>query len=453
MSRLFGTDGVRGIANKELTPEAAFKLAYAAVSVLDEYKFKDSDLRESGKVLIGKDTRISSSMLEDAMAAGFCAAGCDVVSAGVIPTPAVAYITDKYNLAAGVMISASHNSYEYNGIKIFADNGMKLPDEIEDKIEAAMSEFPGGIYADRPAYEQTGRHSFNEDIIREYEEHLLAEADFDLKGMKIAIDCANGAAYQTAPYVFSTLGAEILTMACEPDGININDNCGSTHLEALKRFVLENNCDLGVAFDGDADRLMLVDANGEEVDGDAVMAIIAEDFKKENKLQNNTLVATVMSNMGLEKAMNENSIEMLKTKVGDRYVLETMLAKNCSLGGEQSGHIIMLDHSTTGDGQLSAIKLLHALAKSGKSLAEAKKIMKKYPQVLENVVVSDEVKHGLADNAELAAMIARIEKDLADRGRILVRASGTEPKIRVMAEGEDIDEIRVYVQEICEIFR
>jgi phosphoglucosamine mutase len=436
MARLFGTDGVRGVANQELTPELAFRLGRAGAQVLA------GECSHKPVILVGSDTRISCGMLESALVSGICSAGADVLVAGVIPTPGVAYLSRKYKCDAGVVISASHNSYEFNGIKFFSGSGYKLPDATEDKIEWLIAESDHTGAADnRPLGAALGRRIERQNAAHEYVEHLKRRMAVDLSGLKIALDCANGASAHLAPALFSDLGAEVVAMGINPDGTNINANCGSTHLDPLRQLVRREGCDIGLAFDGDADRMLAIDENGLPVDGDEIMAIIALDMKAQGQLREDTLVVTVMSNLGLDLMAAANGIRLAKTKVGDRYVLEEMLRCGYNLGGEQSGHIILLDHSTTGDGLLSALRLLGALTRQGKRLGKARQIMTVLPQVLRSARVGNDNKSNALADADVCAAIARLEAILDGHGRVLVRSSGTEPIIRVMIEGENIDEI------------
>ncbi|MBQ3432500.1 MAG: phosphoglucosamine mutase [Clostridia bacterium] len=444
MGRLFGTDGARGVANSELTPELAMNIGRAAASVLT----KGND---RPKFLIGKDTRQSSDMLEAALAAGLCSVGADVLILGVVPTPAVAYLVQRYGYDAGVMISASHNPCEFNGIKIFQGTGYKLPDEIENKIEAIILDG-----AETPPVKiggDVGKISYSDTAVDDYIAHILTCKQADFSGMKIAFDCANGSSSATAQKLFSSLGIDGVYIANEPNGININDKCGSTHLEALQACVKENGCALGFAFDGDADRMLAVDANGTVVDGDKIIAICAKYMKSQGTLKNDTAVVTVMSNMGFFKFCEQNGISCEKTGVGDRYVLENMLQNGHNIGGEQSGHIIFLDHSTTGDGQLSAVMLLNVLQNTGKSLASLAAEMEVYPQVLVNVKVTPQGKAAYASDTVIAEKIAFVESSLNGEGRVLVRLSGTEPLLRVMLEGKDLDVITVAANDIADLVR
>lgn len=446
MGRLFGTDGVRGIANKDLTNELAMKIGSAAATVL----LKGA---KSAKptVLIGKDTRASGDMLEAALTAGLCSVGCNVLSIGVVPTPAVAYLVGKYECEAGIMISASHNPCEYNGIKIFQKSGYKLDDAIEDEIEKIIlgeEETPelkiGGA---------VGNRLYSKTAVKDYIEHVVSTTDVRFDGMSIALDCANGSASVCAKEIFTALGAKCLMLSDTPDGTNINDNCGSTHPEELMKFVKDAGLDLGLAFDGDADRMLAVDENGELVDGDKVIAICANKMKQEGKLKNNTAVVTVMSNMGFFKFCDEYDIHCARTAVGDRYVLERMLKDDYNIGGEQSGHVIFLDFATTGDGELSGVQLIETVVKSGKKLSELAKIMTVYPQVLINVKVSPEGKQKYNNDEYIIAATQKAEMELLGDGRVLVRVSGTEPLVRVMLEGKDLEHITKLGNDIAEVVR
>ena len=446
MGRLFGTDGVRGIANKDLTNELAMKIGSAAATVL----LKEA---KSAKptVLIGKDTRASGDMLEAALTAGLCSVGCNVLSIGIVPTPAVAYLVGKYECEAGIMISASHNPCEYNGIKIFQKSGYKLDDAIEDEIERIIlgeEETPelkiGG---------EVGNRLYSKTAVKDYIDHVVSTTDVRFDGMSIALDCANGSASVCAKDIFTALGAKCLMLSDTPDGVNINDNCGSTHPEELMKFVKDAKLDLGLAFDGDADRMLAVDENGELVDGDKVIAICANRMKQEGKLKNNTAVVTVMSNMGFFKFCDEYDIHCARTAVGDRYVLERMLKDDYNIGGEQSGHVIFLDYATTGDGELTGVQLLETVVKSGKKLSELAKIMNVYPQVLINVKVSPEGKMKYSNDEYIIAATQKAEMELLGDGRVLVRVSGTEPLVRVMLEGKDIEHITKLGNDIAEVVR
>ena len=453
MGRLFGTDGARGIANSELTCELAMQIGRAAAMVLTAHTNKRP------KVLIGMDTRASSQMLESAISAGLCSVGADVMLLGEIPTPAVAYLVKKYEYDAAVMISASHNPCEYNGIKIFQGTGYKLPDNLEEEIESIILDKtqvpPVKVGGD------VGRITRSKTARTDYSNYLKSIAKNDLKeyninnlnGLRIAVDCSNGASSVIAPNVFMSLCDDCYFLAAHPNGTNINEKCGSTHLEVLQDFVVRNKCDAGLAFDGDADRFLAVDENGQVVDGDKLIAIFAKYLKNKGKLKNNTAVVTVMSNMGFFKFCEENDINCEKTKVGDRYVLESMLENDYIIGGEQSGHIIFREFATTGDGELSALKLLCIMKESGKKLSELASEMKVFPQVLINVRVSDFGKARFPRDKEIKNAIESAEKELGDTGRVLVRVSGTEPLVRVMLEGKDEEKINVLAQEIAEVIK
>ncbi|MDN5331097.1 MAG: phosphoglucosamine mutase [Tepidanaerobacteraceae bacterium] len=439
--RLFGTDGVRGIANKELTPLLAYRLGRAGAHVLSENHRRPT-------IVVGRDTRISGDMLEAALIAGICSTGANVLKVGIVPTPAVAYLTRYFGADAGVVISASHNPVEYNGIKFFNSEGFKLPDAMEDEIEALLEDCDDRIKS--PTGPEVGK-VFSEDGIRPYAEFIKSIANRDFTGIKIALDCANGAAYKIAPLVFRELGAEVFVINDCPDGCNINVNCGSTNPEVISLFMREVRADIGLSFDGDADRLIACDEKGEIIDGDHIMAICADYMKSRRILKNGTVVATVMSNMGFEVALKNRGIKTVRTKVGDRYVLEEMLKGGYNLGGEQSGHIIFLDHNTTGDGVLTAVKLLSVMVESEKSLSELRNIMKVYPQVLVNVKVKD--KSGYIENRKIKKAIEEAEALLGENGRVVVRPSGTEPLIRVMVEGEDEKVINELAHKLAGVIR
>lgn len=445
MGRLFGTDGIRGVANTELSCELAMKIGRATATVLTD------ETHKKPKVLIGQDTRISSNMLENAIAAGLCSVGADVITLSVVPTPAVAYLVKKYNCDAAIMISASHNPCEYNGIKIFKSDGYKLPDMIEEQIEALILD-----EVKKPMLKvggSVGRVEKSESAIGDYIEHLKGTVDVDFSGMHIALDCANGSASVSAEKIFSDLGASCDMLSDKPNGVNINDNCGSTHLENLSRYVKENHLTAGFAFDGDADRMLAVDENGDTVDGDKIIAICSAYMKKEGKLEKDTAVVTVMTNMGFYKFCDENGISYEATRVGDRYVLETMLQKGYSIGGEQSGHVIFSDYAATGDGQLTALQLLRVMKKTGKPLSELAKCMNTYPQVLVNVKVSNMGKARYNYDEEIKLAIKSAKNELGDKGRVLVRVSGTEPLVRVMLEGEDQKQIEKLANEIAQVIK
>ena len=443
MGRLFGTDGVRGIANDKLTCELAIKIGRAAAAVLSD------NARRRPLFVIGMDTRVSSGMLSGALTAGLCSVGADVYQLGVVPTPAVAYLVGKYKADAGIMISASHNSFEYNGIKIFSGDGYKLPDDLEEQIESIVLD-----EAEQPRLSLGNDVGMVEDkptAVKDYIDHLKSTIPNALTGVKLAVDCANGSSSVTARRLFTELGADCHVMFDKPDGRNINDGCGSTHMEALSAFVRDNSLDIGLAFDGDADRCLAVDGAGNVVDGDFIMAIMAKDMMKRGKLERNTVVGTIMTNMGFAKFCEENGIRFVSTKVGDRYVLEEMLLEEYCFGGEQSGHVIFRDYATTGDGQLTAIQLLCLLKREGVTLAEAAKIMTRYPQVMINVKVSHEGKLKFYLDPEVKSAIEWGKTELGRDGRVVVRVSGTEPLIRVMAEGLDSEKINQVVTHIAEV--
>lgn len=445
MGRLFGTDGIRGIANTELSCELAMKIGRSAAIVLTQ------EISGRPKVLIGMDTRISSEMLEAALAAGLCSVGVDVLLLGVVPTPAVAFLVKKYGYDAGVMISASHNPCEYNGIKIFRSDGYKLPDELEERIETIILDET----AAPPCLvgKDVGRITRSEMAVFDYLEHLVSTVDDGFAGMRIALDCANGSASVTAPELFMRLGAVCEVLCCEPDGVNINRECGSTNLENLCRFVKENGLMAGFAFDGDADRLLAVDENGEPVDGDRIIAVCAKEMKDTGRLAQNTAVVTVMSNMGFFKFCHDHDIAYETTKVGDRYVLERMLEKGYAIGGEQSGHVIFLEHASTGDGQLTALQLLQVMKRTGKSLSALAAAMEVFPQVMINVKVSNIGKKRCDTDAEIRTAVQKAENELGGDGRVLVRVSGTEPVVRVMLEGKDSAQIARLAGEIAEVVK
>lgn len=437
MKRLFGTDGVRGIANDTLTAQLAFRLGRAGARVLA------SQGGTSPVVVIGRDTRISGSMLEDALSAGIQAAGGNVVKAGVVPTPAVAYLVTELGADAGAVISASHNPYEYNGIKFFNSQGYKLSDELEDEIQSLLEEDIKG--------ETVGTASYSENAKDMYVSHLLSTIDIRLDGMKIVLDCANGASFETAPQVYRALGADVTVTGDSPDGININDGCGSTHPENLSRKVIETGADLGLAFDGDADRLIACDENGQVIDGDKIICICAEHMMKQGKLNGSPVTGTVMSNLGFHKYLESIGCTTESAAVGDRYVLESMMKTGSRIGGEQSGHIILPDYGTTGDGTLASLQLVKAIKASGKSLGELSAKIKLYPQVLVNARVKNENKQKYKEDEEITAAIADVEKAMEGDGRVLIRPSGTEPLVRVMIEGSDLKVIEEYARSVADL--
>lgn len=435
MGRLFGTDGARGIAVTELTCELAMNIGRAAAIVLTKQKTHKGKAR----ILIGKDTRISSDILESALIAGITSVGADVELLGVVPTPAVAYLVRYYGADAGVMISASHNSVEYNGIKLFSSTGFKLPDEVENEIEALILDTPEKMTLVDGS--DVGRVRTMYGAVSEYNEHIQSTVDGKFQGLLVAIDCANGSASATAESLFYKFGAEYVYINNEPDGLNINDKCGSTHMEQLVELVKKRGCDVGFAFDGDADRCLAVDEKGNIIDGDKLIAILSRYMKEIGTLKNNTAVVTVMSNLGFHRFMNENKIETVCTKVGDRYVLEEMLNNGYNIGGEQSGHIIFLDHATTGDGQLTAAQTLELLSKCKRPLSQLVKDIPDFPQLLVNVKITEDKKGLWEKTQKITDIIAQAEQAMGENGRILVRESGTEPLVRVMIEGKDKKEV------------
>lgn len=445
MGRLFGTDGVRGIANKELTCELAVEIGRAAAVVLTDSTNKHP------KILIGKDTRVSSNMLEGALIAGLCSVGADVVTLGFIPTPAVAFLVGKYKADAGIMISASHNPFEFNGIKIFNGDGYKLADALEERIEAIVLDKEIEIIS--PSGNDIGRVSSATNAVKDYVDHVKSTVPFALDGMEIALDCANGSASSTAEKLFTELGAKVHMLNYKPDGININDNCGSTHMESLIEYVKENKLDCGIAFDGDADRCLAVDDKGNLVNGDLVMAICAADMKSRGKLNKDTVVGTVMTNMGFTRFCENNNLNFIATKVGDRYVLEEMLLEEYSFGGEQSGHVIFLDFASTGDGQLTAAQLLSILKRRNTKLSNFSSLIQKYPQIILNVSVSSDGKLRFYTDSVIKKSINEAKNKLGKKGRVVVRVSGTEPLIRIMVEGEDEAEINEIATSLADVVK
>ena len=420
---LFGTDGIRGLANVDLTAELALDVAVAAAHILVE------NSNERPRAIVGQDSRASGEFLEAAVVAGLTSAGVDVYRVGVVPTPAVAYLVASTGADLGVMISASHNPMPDNGIKLFQRGGEKLADEVEALVEARIGE-PW----QRPTGAAVGRVINDDQLVDNYIEHLLSTIDVSLNGLKVVVDCANGASSFTAPVALSRAGAEVIAIANTPDGWNINDGVGSTHLDYLRNAVIKNGADVGIAHDGDADRCLAIDATGAEIDGDVIMAILAKGFKAQGKLKANTIVGTVMSNLGFMHAMAESGIEVVTTAVGDRYVLEAMLQSDFNLGGEQSGHVIMRDHANTGDGLLTALQLLAEVKRSGQTLQELSRVMVRFPQVLINV--KNVAKERLATSNVIADAVKAAEAELGSNGRVLLRASGTEPLVRVMVEAQ-----------------
>ncbi len=445
MGRLFGTDGVRGVANEELTPVLAMQLGQAGAYVLTKEK------EHKPTIMVGCDTRISSDMLANALMAGACSVGANCVYVGVLPTPAIAYLTRKYKVDAGVVVSASHNPVEFNGIKFFDGNGYKLPDALEDEIEALIHngmkdvKFPTGA--------SVGKIKYRTDAREEYINHSIKAVNVDLRGLKIVVDCAEGASFYTSIEALKELGGEVVAIHNNPDGTNINANCGSTHMEELQARVVYEKADIGLAFDGDADRLLAVDELGNIVDGDQIMAIVGNHMKNQGKLKGNRIIATVMSNLGFFLMGERNNIEIQQTKVGDRYVLERMREIGASLGGEQSGHIIFLDENTTGDGLLSALHLLQVMVETKASLSELSKIMEVMPQALVNAKVPNHKKENYMDYPEIAEAIEKLNEKFAGEGRVLIRPSGTEPKVRVMIEGKDKKQIDAEAKKLAELIQ
>jgi len=445
MRKLFGTDGVRGVANQDpMTSEMAMRIGRAAAHV-----FRDSSRRH--RVVIGKDTRLSGYMIESALTSGLCSMGVDVLLVGPVPTPGIAFLTRSLRADAGVVISASHNPYEDNGIKFFGRDGFKLPDEVEKKMEDLI--FSGAIDSIRPTAAEIGKAFRIDDAIGRYNEFVKSSIPrgMDLSGLRVVVDSANGAAYKIGPRILIELGADVISLYDQPNGININQGCGSLYPEVVSRAVIANGAQIGIAFDGDADRIMLCDEKGAVVDGDAVMAVCALQMMKEGRLRQKTLVATVMSNLGLEIAMQKAGGRLVRASVGDRYVMEKMLEGGYNLGGEQSGHVIFLDHNTTGDGLVSALQVLAIMKQTGKPLSELAACMKTYPQTLVNVKVKE--RRDLRSIPEIAQRMAEVEKKLGGSGRLLVRYSGTEPKVRVMIEGEDERGIKTLAEDLAGIIK
>ena len=446
MPRLFGTDGVRGKANSELTPELAYKLGRAATIYFGNESKSNSN--SAPTILIGRDTRVSGEMLEAALIAGICSAGGRAIIAGVIPTPAVAYLARKLETKAGIVISASHNPFYDNGIKFFGGDGYKLPDAVEDEIEAIVRKIGTKDDFPRPTNEKLCHVENRHNLLEDYIKFVLQTTDQRFDGMKIVLDCANGAAYEAMPEILQRLGAHVITFGTNPNGININDNCGSTHIENLQRAVLENHADIGIAHDGDADRCLCVDEKGHIIDGDHILVICATAMMEAGTLPKNTVVTTVMANIGFKQAIQKLGGKIEITKVGDRYVLENMLQNGYTLGGEQSGHIIFTEHSTTGDGLITALQVLSAIKRTGKKASELNALMTTYPQVLLNVRVKDK---STFEHESVREAIKAAAMELGESGRILVRASGTEPLIRVMAEGPDQEQLENLCRKIVNI--
>ncbi|MFE1754480.1 phosphoglucosamine mutase [Streptomyces anandii] len=437
MGRLFGTDGVRGVANADLTAEMALGLSVAAAHVLAEAGTFEG---HRPTAVVGRDPRASGEFLEAAVVAGLASAGVDVLRVGVLPTPAVAYLTGALGADLGVMLSASHNAMPDNGVKFFARGGHKLADELEDRIEKVYEEHRTGAPWDRPTGAGVGRVRDYDEGFDRYVGHLVSVLPNRLEGLRIVLDEAHGAASRVSPEAFARAGAEVVTIGAEPDGLNINDGCGSTHLDKLKAAVIERGADLGIAHDGDADRCLAVDHTGEEVDGDQILAVLALAMRERSALRSDTVVATVMSNLGFKLAMEREGIHLVQTAVGDRYVLEEMKNKDYALGGEQSGHVIVLDHATTGDGTLTGLMLAARVAGTGRTLRDLASVMERLPQVLINVPDVD--KSRVKTSADLAAAVAEAERELGETGRVLLRPSGTEPLVRVMVEAADIEQAR-----------
>lgn len=445
MGRLFGTDGVRGVANADLTAELALGLSVAAAHVLAEAGTFEG---HRPVAVVGRDPRASGEFLEAAVVAGLASAGVDVLRVGVLPTPAVAYLTGALGADLGVMLSASHNAMPDNGVKFFARGGHKLADELEDRIEKTYRAHASGEPWDRPTGAGVGRVREYDQGFDNYVAHLIGVLPNRLDGLKVVIDGAHGAASRVSPEAFSRAGAEVITIGTEPDGLNINHECGSTHLDKLRTAVVEHGADLGVAHDGDADRCLAVDAKGNEVDGDQILAVLALAMREAGSLRQNTVVATVMSNLGFKLAMEREGVELVQTAVGDRYVLEEMKAHGFALGGEQSGHVIVLDHATTGDGTLTGLMLAARVAATGRSLADLAGVMERLPQVLINV--RDVDKSRVKTSEELGAAVAAAEAELGATGRVLLRSSGTEPLVRVMVEAPDIEQAKSVAERLAD---
>ena len=445
MARLFGTDGVRGEANATLCPELAYRLGWAAALYFGE------KVQEKPLIIIGRDTRISGNLFESALATGICSAGGRVEIVGVCPTPAIAYLAKTHGAAAGIVISASHNPFYDNGIKFFGGDGYKLPDATEDEIEKLVRRMEAGEKLPRATREHIGTIKRRKEYVREYIDFVQGTAGVRLDGMKVVLDCANGAAYDCMPRVLRRLGADVHVIHAEPDGVNINEACGSTHLESLQKTVLADGADIGIAHDGDADRCLCVDEKGEVIDGDHILVMCAQDMMEKGTLVGNTVVTTVMANIGFHKAIEAAGGRAEITQVGDRYVLENMREHGYRLGGEQSGHIIFSDFSTTGDGLITALQVLVALKRTHRKSSELSALMKSYPQLLVNVVVA--TKDGWQENEAIAAAIRAGEEELGSDGRILVRPSGTEPLIRVMAEGPEQGQLEEICRRIADVVK
>jgi phosphoglucosamine mutase len=445
MARLFGTDGVRGEANVTLTPEMAYRLGRAATLYFGE------KMEQQPLIIIGQDTRISGEMFASALTAGICSAGGRVMIAGVIPTPAIAYLARRHHANAGIVISASHNPFNDNGIKFFGGDGYKLPDAVEDELEAIVHRLEKNDDFARPTADKIGRVEVRTDLLNQYVDFVLSTCHERFDGMKIVLDCANGASYQVAPRILRELGANVKVIHALPNGININDHCGSTHLESLRKAVLENHADFGIAHDGDADRCLCVDEKGQVIDGDHILVMCAQDMMREGNLPGNTVVTTVMANIGFHKAIKAAGGRVEVTQVGDRYVLENMLKNGYKIGGEQSGHIIFTDFSTTGDGPITALQVLSSLKRSGRKASDLTNLMTTYPQLLVNVKVAN--KEGWEKKTAIQEAIREGEKELGENGRILVRPSGTEQLIRVMAEGPDQKQLDDICHRIADVVK
>ena len=431
MARLFGTDGIRGIANKDLTPELAFEAGRAGAYILGKGK--------KGKIIIGRDTRVSGDMLEAAIVAGITSMGIDVISLGIIPTPAIAYLTREYEALAGIVISASHNPGEYNGIKFFDEKGLKLTDKIEDEIEEII--LNKIKINNRPIKDQVGKLSKCERGSKDFMDYLVSITNLDLSGIKIAMDCGHGALYEIGPELIKRLNGELVVINTEPDGMNINDNCGSTNAAMIQKLVLDEKADIGLSFDGDGDRIIAVDEKGNILNGDHILAICGTHLKSQGKLKNDMVVGTIMTNMGLDVYLEKNQMNIVKTAVGDRYILEEMLDSGYVLGGEQSGHIIFLDYNTTGDGLGTGLQLLQVMKETGKTMSELNNLMTDFPQVLVNAKVRNDLKYRYDENIEIRDEIKRVEDIFHGQGRVVIRPSGTEPLVRVMIEAKEGDGI------------
>lgn len=445
MGRMFGTDGVRGVANEELTPLLAMQLGQAGAYVLSR------ENNHKPTIMVGCDTRLSGDMLANALMAGACSVGANVVYLGILPTPAVAYLTNKYKVDAGVVISASHNPMEFNGIKFFDGSGYKLPDALEDEIEALIKSNMAGV--SMPIGTGIGKIKYRTDAREEYINHDIKCVDVDLSGIKMVVDCAEGASSYTAVEAMQQLGATVIPIHNNPDGTNINAGCGSTHMDELRARVMAEKADIGVAFDGDADRFLAVDEKGNKIDGDQIMAIVGKHMKEKGQLKKDTIVATIMSNLGFFKMGEREHIRIDQTKVGDRYVLEHMKEIGANLGGEQSGHVIFLDENTTGDGLLTALHLLQVMVETKKPLSELSQVMTVMPQALENATVPNHKKEAYLDYPEIRDAIDQLEKEFAGNGRVLIRPSGTEPLVRVMIEGSDLEKITIEAKNLAALIQ